>query len=107
MMKVVSAVVALLALAGWVQPQCITDDDSLTLPGTPDLSVITPFSVGLFNLLYPPEARDSFFFSPFSIWNALGLAYLGSAGETENQLRSALQIDKTSALATLKALDRL
>ncbi|KAK8739425.1 hypothetical protein OTU49_003631, partial [Cherax quadricarinatus] len=97
-----------MVLASVVSPQCISNNDRLSLPLTPDLEHITPFSLDLLKELYPPTATGNFFFSPYSIWNALVLAYFGSAGQTRQQLQDVLRLsDPSNTLATYKALDRL
>ncbi|XP_042242678.1 uncharacterized protein LOC121879926 [Homarus americanus] len=108
MLNFVSAVL-LLTLVGVVSPQCITTNDTQPPPLHPDLGHILPFSLGLFKELYVPgSATGNFFFSPFSIWNALVLAYFGSAGRTQEQLQRVLNLkNPADTLATYKAVDRL
>ncbi|KAG7157533.1 Serine protease inhibitor 88Ea-like 5 [Homarus americanus] len=108
MLNFVSAVL-LLTLVGVVSPQCITTNDTQSPPLHPDLGHILPFSLGLFKELYVPgSATGNFFFSPFSIWNALVLAYFGSAGRTREQLQRVLNLkNPADTLATYKAVDRL
>ncbi|XP_042213893.1 leukocyte elastase inhibitor-like [Homarus americanus] len=108
MLNFVSAVL-LLTLVGVVSPQCITPNDTQPPPLHPDLGHILPFSLDLFKELYVPgSATGNFFFSPFSIWNALVLAYFGSAGRTQEQLQRVLNLkNPADTLATYKAVDRL
>ncbi|XP_069170361.1 leukocyte elastase inhibitor-like [Procambarus clarkii] len=95
-------------LVSVVRPQCVSDNDHLPLPPTPDLAHITPFSLDLFKQFNPPNTPGNFFFSPYSIWNALVLAYFGSGGRTRQQLQETLHLrDSALTLATYKALDRL
>ncbi|KAK8739412.1 hypothetical protein OTU49_003619, partial [Cherax quadricarinatus] len=100
--------VFLVALASVVSPQCISNNDKLSLPLTPDLEHITPFSLDLLKEFNPPTTKGNFFFSPYSIWNALVLAYFGSARQTRQQLQDVLRLsDPSNTLATYKALERL
>nr|XP_053631770.1 leukocyte elastase inhibitor-like [Cherax quadricarinatus] len=108
MARMSSSVVVLVALVSLASPQCISDNDKLSLPLTPDLEHITPFSLDLLKKFNPPTAKGNFFFSPYSIWNALVLAYFGSAGQTRQQLQNVLRLSGPSnTLATYKALERL
>ncbi|XP_066944906.1 serpin B8-like [Macrobrachium rosenbergii] len=107
-MRFISAVV-LLAFAGGVHLQCLTPDDSVrdTSVNT-DLSNVADFSLSLFKQLSPLSSRKNFFFSPYSIWTALTLAYFGSAGNTQGQLEAALNVpDKLSALKLWRSLEDL
>nr|XP_053637931.1 leukocyte elastase inhibitor A-like [Cherax quadricarinatus]UGZ35787.2 putative serine proteinase inhibitor [Cherax quadricarinatus] len=108
-MKLVSgAMVVVVVMVCVVSPQCISHNDTLPPPSTPDLTHIAPFGVELFKLLYPAGATGNLFFSPYSIWNALVLAYLGSAGTTRKQLEAALRLnDPAGTLAEYRALDHL
>ncbi|XP_045596624.2 LOW QUALITY PROTEIN: ipis-1 [Procambarus clarkii] len=106
MMKL--AVVLLMGLTGVVRPQCVSNNDTLPLPPKPDLAHITPFAIDLFKELNPAGTTGNFFFSPYSVWNALLLAYFGSAARTRQQLEQVLRLnDKADTLATYRALNRL
>ncbi|XP_037790779.1 LOW QUALITY PROTEIN: leukocyte elastase inhibitor A-like [Penaeus monodon] len=89
---------------GLVSPQCISKDDSLVPPPRTYLGHIAPFSVGLLKEVLP--ASGNFFFSPYSIWTALTLAYFGSNGSTKTQLERVLQLgNREGALALYKSVD--
>jgi len=91
-------VLSLLAVA---HPQCLTDNDSLDIPPSNDLSPITDFGLQLFKEVFPYNSTSSnFFFSPYSVWNALTLAYFGSGGQTEAELEEVLRLE--GKVATLK-----
>nr|XP_045616753.1 ovalbumin-related protein X-like isoform X2 [Procambarus clarkii] len=108
MRKLLCGAVLVVTLVNVVRPQCVSDNDKLVLPSTPDLAHIAPFTFDLFKQLYPPTATGNFFFCPYSIWNTLVLAYFGSAGRTRQQLQDTLRLsDSSNTLATYKALDRL
>lgn len=103
---VVAAVAA--ALVGVVQPQCFTDNDNFLIKVNTDLSGVTDFGFDLYRRLDSPSSPRNFFFSPFSIWSAFILAYLGSAGETEAQLQRALRVDgKVETFKIWRALEAL
>jgi len=101
-------ILLLLALAAIVRPQCLSDDDTQFNAPSSDLTGITEFGLDLFKNLYDHTTETNFFFSPYSIWNALVLAYLGSRGTTETQLARALYVpDKVSTLNNMKQLEFL
>ncbi|XP_042857087.1 leukocyte elastase inhibitor B-like [Penaeus japonicus] len=85
--------VVVATLLGLVQPQCLTSRDDFSVKVNTDLSAVTDFGFDLYRRLDSPSSTRNFFFSPFSIWSAFILPYLGSAGETEAQLQRALQVD--------------
>ncbi|KAG7161244.1 Serine protease inhibitor 88Ea-like 1, partial [Homarus americanus] len=92
-----------------VSGQCLSDNDELNVPASNDLSSITDFGLELFKELFPYNSTTrNFFFSPYSVWNALTLAYFGSGGETQTQLETALRVtDKVSTLRNWRALEFL
>jgi len=99
-------VLLLLALTAVVQPQCLSENDAEFADPSSDLTGITEFGLDLFKELYDHTTQTNFFFSPYSIWNALVLAYLGSEGTTETQLAQALYVpDKISTLKNWRMLD--
>lgn len=63
------------------------------------------FSLNLFKSI-ASSTQKSAFLSPYGIWSALALAYLGSEGETERELGNALLLgqDKNAGLAALQKL---
>ncbi|XP_069180259.1 serine protease inhibitor 88Ea-like [Procambarus clarkii] len=108
MRKLWCSAMLVVTLVSVVRPQCISNNDKLVVTSQPDLAHITPFSLDLFKQLYPPTATGNFFFSPYSVWTALVLAYFGSAGKTRQQLQDTLRLrDPSTTLATYRALDRL
>ncbi|XP_047489953.1 leukocyte elastase inhibitor A-like [Penaeus chinensis] len=105
-MKTVVLATALSLSFGLVSPQCISEDDSIIPPPRSYLGHIAPFSLGLLKEVLP--ASGNFFFSPYSIWTALTLAYFGSNGSTKTQLERVLQLgNREGALALYKSVDQL
>ncbi|BFF90178.1 serine protease inhibitor 88Ea [Drosophila madeirensis] len=51
------------------------------------------FAVSMLDVIRTSTPNDNVFFSPYSTYHALLLAYFGSSGETEQQLRSVLNLD--------------
>lgn len=99
-------VVSLATLFVGVSPQCISTNDEMTPFPRPDLGHITPFSVDLFKEVLP--STGNFFFSPYSVWSALVLAYFGSGGNTQAQLEQVLQLtNKEETLALYKSIDQM
>lgn len=89
-------------------PQCISNNDHKKPPAPPDLSHITPFGLDLLKQFSPPGTTSNTFFSSYSIWNALVLAYFGAAGKTLKELGVALRLtDKPDTIATYRALSDL
>ncbi|XP_050703281.1 serine protease inhibitor 88Ea-like [Eriocheir sinensis] len=85
-------------------------EHNLSVPqSSADLSYITDFGLDLFRELYPYNTTQrNFFFSPYSVWSALSLAYFGSMGQTEQELASVLGLtDKVTALKSWRALEFL
>lgn len=50
------------------------------------------FTLNLFNVINKAVPDDNIFFSPFSVYHSLLLAYFSSGGQTENSLKKSLQI---------------
>ncbi|XP_047489443.1 plasminogen activator inhibitor 2-like [Penaeus chinensis] len=98
-------VAALFGLAVRVCPQCISQFDDMIPPNFADLSYILPFSLRLFKELVPHSGN--FLISPYSIWNALVMAYLGTNGETKTQMEKVLQLsNKVEALALYRSFSQ-
>lgn len=92
--------------------QCIPGENATDLEvpeNSSDLSYITDFGLDLFKELFPYNTtEENFFFSPYSVWSALSLAYFGSAGETEEQIANALRVqDKVAALKSWRTVEFL
>ncbi|XP_037790831.1 serine protease inhibitor 88Ea-like [Penaeus monodon] len=107
MMKWLSAAVALLAVTS-VRPQCFSEEDDLSIPPSNDLSGIADFGLELFKEIFPYNTSSNFFFSPYSVWNALTLAYFGSSGNTQAELERVLRVeDKVTTLKNWRTLEFL
>lgn len=50
------------------------------------------FTLNLFNVINKAVPDDNIFFSPFSVYHSLLLAYFSSNGQTEESLKKSLQI---------------
>ena len=98
---IVSQVLALL------HAQCISENDHFSVDnGSTNISGITGFGLELFKEVFPYNTSTNFFFSPYSIWSALTLAYFGSSGNTEAELSKVLyHEDKVSAIALWRTID--
>ncbi|XP_068212562.1 uncharacterized protein [Palaemon carinicauda] len=99
----------LLGVIGHAHLQCLTPFDNYQAAQySTDLTGITDFGLDLYKQLSPGNSPKNFFFSPYSIWSALALAYIGSGGATQQQLEAALRVSgKLETLKLLKALDNL
>lgn len=98
--------VALVVFAPTARGQCLTEnDDNNTDEVSTDLKGITDFGLNLFREVFPYNVSRNFFFSPYSVWNALSLAYFGAEGDTLLQLQKVLgHADKVSAMKKWKHL---
>ncbi|KAB7496392.1 Glia-derived nexin [Armadillidium nasatum] len=86
--------------------QCLTDNDDLTTAVDTNLQSIQEFNLELFRRVFPKDPTKNFVFSPYSVWNALVLAYFGSAGKTQLQFEKVLRLhDKTSTLRKWRQLE--
>jgi len=88
--------------------QCFTETNETQTsgPASTDLSGIADFSISLFKTLFPYREDRNMFFSPYSIWSALALAYFGARGDTEAQLRRTLRVGgKIETLKNWRALE--
>ncbi|XP_042235792.1 ovalbumin-related protein X-like [Homarus americanus] len=98
----------LAAVSGGVIPPRCFSEDNLSQGFNTDLSGIVDFSFDLYREASTLTNAENFFFSPYSIWTALVLAYFGSAGNTKAELQDVLRItDKPATLALWRALEML
>ncbi|CAG9783036.1 unnamed protein product [Diatraea saccharalis] len=107
MMKI--AVIALLAVST-VSSQCFyKDDSSKKLDPEARTNLYRgqlEFTLNLFNAINKAVPNDNIFFSPFSVYHTLLLAYFAAGGETEKSLKHSLQIknnlDKINLMTAYK-----
>lgn len=108
MKAAVTVSLLVLVLVNVATPQCISSNDYQLPPSELDLGHITPFGLDLLKQFYPAGTTKNFFFSPYSIWNALVLAYFGSGGNTQRELEAALRLsNKADTLALYRAITDL
>ncbi|XP_041974127.1 serine protease inhibitor 88Ea-like [Aricia agestis] len=99
-----------LCLVAAVNSQCFYPDDSAKkLDPSARTSLYhgqLDFTLNLFNSINKAVPEDNIFFSPFSVYHALLLAYFSSGGATEKALKTSLQInenlDKVNLLTAYK-----
>ncbi|XP_063608212.1 serine protease inhibitor 2.1-like [Penaeus indicus] len=103
-------VLLLLALtARHAHAQCLSAHDDLTsLQTYHDISGMVSFAFDLFReLLDRTPAEGNLFFSPYSVWNGLVLAYLGAEGKTRREMEAVMGVrEKVSTLKTWWLLER-
>ncbi|KAF9419234.1 hypothetical protein HW555_004161 [Spodoptera exigua] len=107
MLKV--AAVGLLVIAT-VNSQCFyKDDSSKKLDPEARVSLYRgqlEFTLNLFNAINKAVPDDNIFFSPFSVYHALVLAYFSAGGQTEHSLKESLRIaenmDKINLMTAYK-----
>lgn len=61
------------------------------------------FAIALLNQLQKDEPNENIFYSPHSVYSTLLLAYLGSAGETEKELKKLLRLEFTEKKANVES----
>ncbi|CAK9833816.1 Serine protease inhibitor 88Ea [Anthophora retusa] len=95
-LRTVTLILSVLLLFSSVSAQCLTGNDSpLTMPsGTKQALIDSRFSFALDTLKKTAQIvqHDNIFYSPYSIHEALTLAYFGARGTTEQSLKKALHI---------------
>lgn len=106
-----------MSLLSMVQAQCLTSDDSprsqSVLKQTMEqlINGTHTFSFDMLRLLQEDASKDSskngIFFSPFSIWSALAVTYMGAHSLTEQELGSILGLYGADKVAVSVAFDRL
>ena len=99
-MLLFSVVLAVLSVQG-VYSQCITEDDSkvdLPLTNTSLYNGQLNFTLSVFESINKAQPQGNIFFSPYSIYHALLLAYFASANHTEASLKEALKLDGDEVL---------
>ncbi|XP_037923407.1 serine protease inhibitor 88Ea-like isoform X2 [Hermetia illucens] len=78
-------------------PTCLTENDSAQFPSKTDhlnlYSSEQAFTVSLLDAINKATPSENIFFSPYSTFHALLLAYFGSSQETEASLKNALRIN--------------
>lgn len=88
---------ALLFIAATVNSQCFyKDDSSKKLDPEARASLYRgqlEFTLNLFNAINKAVPDDNIFFSPFSVYHSLLLAYFSAGGQTEQSLKQSLQIN--------------
>ncbi|CAH0722540.1 unnamed protein product, partial [Brenthis ino] len=108
MLKV--GVILFLALSTTVNSQCFSKDDAdkkLNSGARTNLyRSQLEFTLNLFNTINNAVPDDNIFFSPFSVYHALLLAYFAAGGQTEKSLKESLRIsdeqDKINLLMAYK-----
>ena len=89
-------VVFFLALSTTVHSQCFyKNDGEKKLNPAARTSLYRnqlDFTLNLFNIINKAVPDDNIFFSPFSVYHALLLAYFAAGGQTEKSLKQSLRI---------------
>lgn len=80
--------------------QCLSDNDDQLLQKTARADLYRgqqAFTVSLLDAINKATPNENVFFSPYSTYHALLLAYFGAKGETEDELRKTLKLDWASS----------
>ena len=86
-------------LPGLSLQQCFSADDNSVSNGPNSRQELftgeQAFSMEMLRKAVEADPTGNVFFSPYSIYNALMLAYFGAANQTESSLKAALRIPAT------------
>lgn len=78
------------------QQQCLSDDDQTTISSKESKNKLyfgqQNFTVNLLDAINKATPNENIFFSPYSTYHALLLAYFGAKGQTEENLKNALHL---------------
>lgn len=89
--------IVVLFVVSTVTSQCFYKDDSSKKLNPEARTALyngqLGFTLNLFNTINDAVPDDNIFFSPFSVYHSLLLAYLSSGGQTEEALRKSLEIE--------------
>lgn len=102
---VVASLVSLCALAA---PAVAAPAAAATPPANPSLTIAPPksdFDFAMYDAL--KSKQGNLFFSPTSVRQALGIAYLGAKGTTATEMSKALHLDADRAKAAASAKDEI
>jgi len=107
-MHLLASSVVLLAASSAVLSQCLTKNDSdaqVSNAANIYMNAAHNFSVRVFKKLYADGAdtERNLFYSPFSLWSALSLAYFGAEGDTKKDLEAAMELTNLTKVDTLRA----
>lgn len=95
--NMLKSVALVLLVATCVSSQCFSKDDSSKKldPGarTSLYSGQLAFTLNLFQTINSAVPDDNIFFSPFSVYQSLLLAYFSTGGRTEESLKKSLEIE--------------
>lgn len=98
-MKTVTAIVSI-SLIALCSGQCLTDNDI----GQPNKEARTKlyhgeqtFTLNMLKALRSASPNENIFFSPYSTFHALLLAYFGAKGSTEMELKNVLNLNWASS----------
>ena len=104
MMLPLVAVIAIL-LPGFSVQQCFSADDNSVPTGPHTRQELftgeQAFSIAMLREATAVNPTGNVFFSPYSVYNALLLAYFGAANQTERTLQAALRIPPTQVQTIL------
>lgn len=89
-----------LCVATIVQSECIEGDEQKLVSKTARSNLYTgeqKFTLNMLRVINQSVPQENVFFSPYSTYHALLLAYFGSQGQTEKELRDVLELGWASS----------
>lgn len=95
-----AVLLGLMTLCSIVQGECLEGDANRNVSKTARSNLYTgeqKFTLNMLRVINQTEPQENVFFSPYSTYHALLLAYFGSQGQTEKELRDVLQLDWASS----------
>ncbi|KAF0289019.1 Serine protease inhibitor 88Ea [Amphibalanus amphitrite] len=105
-MQILLCGLVLLAAVAGGQAQCMTRDDTainVTNNQVVYISSSHDFAVRLFQKLHPECQGRNLFFSPYSIWSALTLAFFGAEGDTHSEMAQAMGLTGLNKVDVMRA----
>lgn len=92
-------VLSALIMASSAAGQCFSSNDTSGKKALPEARTSLyrgqlEFTLNVFNAINKAVPEDNIFFSPFSVYQSLLLAYFSAGGSTVESLREALVIDE-------------
>ena len=108
--RLVRVAVLVASLLASASPQCLTPDDNKLPNARGNVGLYTgqqDFSLALLQAINQLQPADNLFFSPYSTYHALLLAYFVSANKTEGYLKETLRLDAKQDKADVYAAYKL
>lgn len=94
---------------GLTSGQCLTENDGTAIDKNALQNLYTgqqAFTLSLLRAINTTASQENIFFSPYSTYHALLLAYFGAGGNTEMELRNVLNLQWANSKVDVQAAYR-